>query len=1338
MATFKAGDDPLLVQQPLSDASMGKIGGWARQMPFVPGNLTGYITEGMKAAEARLGKKSIGRDGAPLIDGEAFKRSYQKSFEEAHYLTENPAAAEPHYQQDEAVYFQTFADYAAGRDKALPAVIISYMKNHFLFLNEIVPIEFTRSNRYSQVTIEVGRDLPELGVDKVAGREIMTTTSREEGTLSYRIQGCSVDYEEMKEPAGMRRLNLLVDAITANMWAMIAAEAIEAFIRIPSKYVTPTSQFPFAGRPPTTVRRLFQLEAETVLALNKGPQRIHHLIERAGEIFSQTDNEVDKLIMSPEDKFYINMRDPTQLYTHYSGGQALKNRSTGAKYTTKHGVTIYTLPMLGTSIHDGVTNNFLQRPFATGTFAIFRDHSLGMAPGQYRAFYRDIKYCSHATGDRDTYTFRRALSHLLEFNPLSSADRPGYPNAAVLTIMAKDEVATEIYSKTQCIRNGNEEFHSTFLRHIGPEGRQMGPDGRPTDQSKCEWAPIVAIGEMAYSQCKAEYLEHPQMHLAAALCHGLTDEDKNAFSDGIALCEELRSAMLPAAVLNQIIAASTLRRCTSELSERDPAKNAGDSPTYYNANMTAPNMRGGCAVPNTFGGSLPFGFGTYAGMASISDALLRGGAQGMPARVATLIPKFVSAYRKVVRNLISTTAMNEAVNQKMVHFYNNSPASNSFERACNVAWTSVVSNFVPPLMYAGPASTLGLVTQDNPGGGVALVAGAPSSTSTRPSSEDYANNAKFITALGGPNGTSLENYKAIFGDKTQKAVLNLMKQYNRVSGKAAADARAEIQVNFTNLSPMFTAANAADVLALFANPAVIASLNRVTEYNCDQDGTFQMSRATSATPTGVFTDAYLQSASGVVMQLHFSPEAITEANGGAGATYGYPELVAVYEETSELTGVKYAFAPPTDSNCNVNFPTTDKHMAGGTSLTAYPYVDGRLPFLPRSGKVIEQLRSYGLHASATLSDDSERSARFLNRAPAHDAANTEADVQAFTKMEALQFRTDTDGMDRVRAAFPWLSEFAVNAIAFPILGSADFDELTAFERRWVDSHKHEGITGVAARALLLQSMCLQGLFRLHEKDIPVPLCVINFRPIETLYAYSIIALAAGPVGTTFFSGFDNTQGNDQHSKHTSLQFFMRHATHISERAKFYIMENVRGGAEIGGKGNLYFNEGIDIFDESAASIRVVANFGDAAKMGHYSNIATLAGYNVAIEGLGDATEIDIRGNNHTPEYAGRLTDTTDFPALRAHVMYPGQNFIRRALGDALDVANPQFATTQLSFGEKSQLRENNRVCSAGTVWFTNARGEEEMQAGTHLFGIQTPSRMKEEQSLADVPIPVQI
>jgi hypothetical protein len=329
------------------------------------------------------------------------------------------------------------------------------------------------------------------------------------------------------------------------------------------------------------------------------------------------------------------------------------------------------------------------------------------------------------------------------------------------------------------------------------------------------------------------------------------------------------------------------------------------------------------------------------------------------------------------------------------------------------------------------------------------------------------------------------------------------------------------------------------------------------------------------------------------------------------------------------------------------------------------------------------------------------------------------------------FRPDRSGFEEIKRAFPEMSDFTAQCLAYPLTGDPHGDELTDYERRWVESHRYIGAMGAAARVVLMQTVSLQGLQRWYDNDIAIPFGGMNARLSERQRFFSQIATADGELGKTYFSGFDNTIGFDQHSQHFSIQAFMSHKVMLSDVSKFYIAEYTRGGPKIGGKGCYYVNEGIYLLDGSDESENIRDHITDGQRLGDYSNLPILQSYNVAIEGQG-FRHADIRGNWHNEDFVGRLHNSAEFMKQRPRPMYSGQFFINHLFGDQLKNSVPAIPLDKLSFANTTALRRNNRHIHQTTVWhYHPVKGEQEKRSH-HPWGDQYPGLALKEQSLEPI------
>jgi hypothetical protein len=237
--------------------------------------------------------------------------------------------------------------------------------------------------------------------------------------------------------------------------------------------------------------------------------------------------------------------------------------------------------------------------------------------------------------------------------------------------------------------------------------------------------------------------------------------------------------------------------------------------------------------------------------------------------------------------------------------------------------------------------------------------------------------------------------------------------------------------------------------------------------------------------------------------------------------------------------------------------------------------------------------------------------------------------------------------------------------------------------------------GIAARAVLTQPITLQNIDAWFEHNIAIPFGFIGMRPFESQFMESIIFTASGNVGNLYFSGIDNIVSFDPGSQHFNTQIFGHFKPFISDPSKFYVAANTRGLQILGGKGNKYINAsetGREINDPEHDTWKgiMTESFGSGEKLGDYSIIPILTGYNYAIEDQFKDRHYDVRGYWDSNDFVSRLDARTcqEFVTERELPMYPNQ-FLTNTLYPFDKLALNPLPNNRASFDQLQNRRRAN-------------------------------------------------
>ncbi len=378
--------------------------------------------------------------------------------------------------------------------------------------------------------------------------------------------------------------------------------------------------------------------------------------------------------------------------------------------------------------------------------------------------------------------------------------------------------------------------------------------------------------------------------------------------------------------------------------------------------------------------------------------------------------------------------------------------------------------------------------------------------------------------------------------------------------------------------------------------------------------------------------------------------------------------------------------------------TTEEFLFSGTVFTAIQ-VNGRQA--PRSGNIYDGLERQGLTGRIT-------------KMPGNGRTNAPMRSAAFD----MQYSAAPSFVRHLLGAREKQGIYSENG-------------LTEFEGRWAQSHLMRPALGVCMRFFLSQSINLQVLESYYRHNIAIPFGGINLRPAETQLMTSEILTAEGEMGKTIFSGVDSSIGFDHLSQHFSVQINWSCRPIISNLKKFLFMCFTRGVQQLGGKGNLYINDQVDIFGESneAVELKEYVRRSHGELLGDRSNIAVLGSYNSAIE-PSSLYHLDVRGNYRQEDFQGRMTESPEY-FLRANktLQYDGQPFANYVF-NGFGLPNATFAE-KLSFENFSALQYRNFHVHQPTTW-VYVRGQLTELPSYHPWGREEDGLADKEQSMMPV------
>jgi hypothetical protein len=309
-----------------------------------------------------------------------------------------------------------------------------------------------------------------------------------------------------------------------------------------------------------------------------------------------------------------------------------------------------------------------------------------------------------------------------------------------------------------------------------------------------------------------------------------------------------------------------------------------------------------------------------------------------------------------------------------------------------------------------------------------------------------------------------------------------------------------------------------------------------------------------------------------------------------------------------------------------------------------------------------------------------------------------------------------------------MPEPLLHAMFFPLTGNPFKDskgQVTDFERRWMLTHQYDTREGIAARLVLFRDITGPAMCEWYDCDIDLPLSVELLRPFETQYMNAAAAVAEGELGTIYMSPTDKIMSFQADTKQFMLDASMRHATAITIPENFHMVENMKGGPRLGGKGHRFIRElypqpailsGAD-GDASLDSVRDI--LGQGHKLGAYSWIGVLQGMSSTIGTAGGNWDIDIGGFFDKKEFPSRLHECREFIEHRTEPMYDGvffTNYIYRFAH--MHRLREHIPLDRYSHDNIMMQQLTNFICNMTSQRMTDRNGNTVTANSHHRWGYQ--------------------
>lgn len=1248
--------------------------------------------------------------------GQTYSQWIQANFQKL-LSHQNASDATPAYKEGSPIFWSQYVDWAIKNPIILRTTFTAYFNDSSAWIFKKFPLVKTLQDRVIANMIEIDLDPPDIGTAGVPGRLIHSKVSRREQRLVHRSQGFMKDWKHMKTPDGMNEWNAFVDAVTSNIWSAIILDALNEFRMQPSAYHLPEHVWSFQGLP-TTPDQVFQRQQATWGVYNREPQAFANINAMVSRIFEQKRLTLDAWIMASGDAHRIGVMDDTNKYADKSGTSvALNTRRNGATVPSYHGLDINIVPLLEGTQYNDHDEWVLQSEIQVGSKAEFPAYGPDDDASKFRSRQRDIQFCSWTSNDWDTYRLADFLDHALEFVPPRAGytfGESGVVNRELLLKLGED--SDMAYKRTATQKKGNERRLSVMLGHF-PHADTF--------------YPLEVFGEIDDAFCHTDEFPWAAETLQNAIFKDFTKDDIREFENGLEFVKKLKNGTktggLDAYGVDAMLGGAV--RATADLFARDVQQ---DDPGYIGTWMLKPNKFGFVDVAVNVGAFGLHGMGHISAMMWLASRFDAGEDRGVSDEDRNTISRFVKLYERVVKNLKQCVPDHPAVDPRLVPLYHNSSEMNDFTRSMIVAWYTLFDSYTPPVVRAAAGAATAVTADkdtgdktDNPfakmpeklveefqnffGNGDTET---PDLAATKKVAENISTlYSAFQTLQKLPTGTDAASKKR---DKLLSSVENYTTPYLL---KGAGPDKIVTAEKF--LEWIGTGDNAANIESVLEarcrrGTAMGAVLQRTYE-------TFRTLQTKTRTDAGADAPGPLTGRDLVIMPFVYTPAALADQN-----DWGHPIMVGIPDANNIYSGIRAHIVgkvDPTAGGCDSAFDPEDAYSYGGTLGTALPFVHPHYPFLPRSGNVGRQLMMHGTSGIAV--GPNSRAVRYRDGFPATTAPSRQTMQYGYDEIQRRMY-VHSPAFGEAQSAFPNLNRVMLQSIVAPFCGHPLKNDLTFFELRWVKSHDLGTMHGLAQRAYLL-APCRSSTFHGFDKcNVEILFGGDLFRPFEGQLMHSQIGLAEGPVGTEWTHGMDNMISFQPLSEKFVVMAQVRHKAMIERLDAFYIAEYTRGGIGVGGKGNRYINEGIQVWpNDNPYANSVHERIGISSLMGDHSLIACLAGYNHARKPF-RTKNLDIRGNWKVADFVGKLHESHDFMVTRPVPMYDAQFITNYVYGGDFNYDPPRKRLGTMSFQDKESLRQTNYIVHQTTQLCND--GKKRIRSH-HPWNEQEPGLVTREQGL---------
>lgn len=690
---------------------------------------------------------------------------------------ENPEQGIKRYNENKEIYWSAYADWAVENVEQMSETLFLFMFDNKNWITEKFPIVLSNATRYVQKIMNINQEMPDIQTRKVPARNISATIYTREAHAAYTSQGFQMDYDVMKTPMGRREFDMKVEAVVANLGVFVMYQSVSAMLYTPSFYITPNQLYAFKDVP-RTVDELYNLhERRRMFIINKSEFSFDEIVASADRIFNQKQKKAAGIIMSRDDFWYLQARNPTMNYRDKSGPVALRNRLNAGQQQVIDGIQLYPVPLVCGRLHDPLFTPLLEHPIALGGFVRFPELTHHLAPEEYASDMRNVKMAAISTNCMNLYKLCDVIAHSLEFYPPNDKHgRGGQINRPLLQDMIN--VHDDLFNKNMSTTlKGNE-------KHMNP---LVAYDNDPTyavytNQGLKRYRVVDMIGEIETCQFSHKNMVPVAQTMLVHMTRHLSKDELNTFERGLVLASEL-TKLDPSRYHNyiQTIAAAT----AADLVNLGETTIKMKKPNRFGGPVLDANSLTTAGVANV----RPYGMGTISGFMTV-DAFSKHNDAVFDKKDVAVITQFVRIYKSMVSQLIEACPDNPCLAPSMVPMHHNSHEMSDFTRIMIVAWYTLFMPFVPPMGVQTGASPSKLIVQLSIETGTTI-----GRTKYQPASmieKNTSDGLKVESMDAEPFGDFISS--SLFGG-TLFGFLNFVHPQLPVLAKTNASAKAELQKN---------------------------------------------------------------------------------------------------------------------------------------------------------------------------------------------------------------------------------------------------------------------------------------------------------------------------------------------------------------------------------------------------------------------------------------------------------------------------------------------------------------------------------------------------------------